>query len=125
MILLYLVDLFQTNCLSEVLFSDALAQAESLDAHYRTHGKPVGPLHGLPISLKDQFRVKGAETSVGFISWLGNVETEETESWLVKQLRALGAIIYCKTNVPTSLMVSTTRMSKQAPKLTVLIATGH
>ncbi|KAB2573462.1 Acetamidase [Lasiodiplodia theobromae] len=93
-----------TNCLSEVLFSDALAQAEALDAHYRTHGKPVGPLHGLPISLKDQFRVKGAETSVGFIAWLGNVETEETESWLVKQLRALGAVIYCKTNVPTSLM---------------------
>lgn len=96
---------FQTNCLSEVLFPDALAQAELLDSYYRTHRKAIGPLHGLPISLKDQFRVKGAETSVGYISWLGNVETEETESWLVKQLRFLGAIVYCKTNVPTSLMV--------------------
>ncbi|KAH7028573.1 amidase signature domain-containing protein [Macrophomina phaseolina] len=93
-----------TNCLSEILFAEALAQAESLDSYYRTHGKTVGPLHGLPISLKDQFRVKGAETSMGYVAWLGKVETEETESWLVKQLRSLGAVVYCKTNVPTSLM---------------------
>jgi hypothetical protein len=36
----------------------AIAQAKELDAYYDTHKKPVGPLHGLPISLKDQLRVK-------------------------------------------------------------------
>lgn len=35
-----------------------MAQAKELDAYYKKNGKTVGPLHGLPISLKDQFRVK-------------------------------------------------------------------
>ncbi|OJJ05975.1 hypothetical protein ASPVEDRAFT_139371 [Aspergillus versicolor CBS 583.65] len=92
------------NCLSEVLFSQALARAQELDEYLRVNGKPVGPLHGLPISLKDQFRVKDAETSVGYVAWLGKVETEETESWVVKALKDMGAIVFAKTNVPTSLM---------------------
>jgi amidase len=36
----------------------ALARAKSLDEALKKDGKPVGPLHGLPISLKDQFRIK-------------------------------------------------------------------
>ncbi|KAL4965404.1 amidase signature domain-containing protein [Aspergillus stella-maris] len=92
------------NCLSEILFSQALARAQELDEYLRVHGKPVGPLHGLPISLKDQFRVKDAETSVGYVAWLGKVETEETESWVVQALKNMGAVIFAKTNVPTSLM---------------------
>lgn len=36
----------------------ALAQAKDLDDYLTKHGKTVGPLHGLPISLKDQFRIK-------------------------------------------------------------------
>lgn len=35
-----------------------MAQAKELDAYYEKNGKTVGPLHGLPISLKDQFRIK-------------------------------------------------------------------
>jgi Asp-tRNA(Asn)/Glu-tRNA(Gln) amidotransferase A subunit family amidase len=96
----------QVKCISEILFSQALARAAELDDYLRAHGKPIGPLHGLPISLKDQFRVKDAETSVGYVAWLGKKETDETESFLVKRLKALGAIVYVKTNVPTSLMVS-------------------
>ncbi len=89
-----------------MIFPQALADAEALDEFYQREGKTVGPLHGLPISLKDQFRVRGTETSLGYISWLGTKETDESESWIVKQLRKLGAIVYAKTNVPTSLMVS-------------------
>lgn len=36
----------------------ALARAKELDTHLQTTGKTVGPLHGLPISLKDQLRIK-------------------------------------------------------------------
>ncbi|KAF2767932.1 amidase signature enzyme, partial [Teratosphaeria nubilosa] len=93
-----------TNCLSEVMFVSAQNQAKELDQYYQAHGKPIGPLHGLPISLKDQFRVEGTDTSLGYVSWLGKTETAESESWLVTKLRSLGAIFYCKTNVPTSLM---------------------
>lgn len=95
----------QLNCLSEVLFEPALRHASHLDAYIATCGKPIGPLHGLPISLKDQFRVEGAETSVGFIGWLGKQETAETESELVKMLIEMGAVIHVKTNVPPGLMV--------------------
>ncbi|KAF9888995.1 hypothetical protein FE257_008165 [Aspergillus nanangensis] len=92
------------NCLSEVLFPQALARANELDEYLRTHGEPIGPLHGLPITLKDQFRVEGAETSLGYVAWLGKVETEQSESWVVKALKDMGAVIIAKTNVPTSLM---------------------
>ena len=36
----------------------ALEQARELDEYFEKHKKPIGPLHGLPISLKDQFRVR-------------------------------------------------------------------
>ena len=90
--------------MSEVFFETALQRAAELDEHFKTHGRPIGPLHGLPISLKDQFRVNGLETSVGYIGWLGKKETAESESYLVKTLRDLGAVFYVKTNVPASLM---------------------
>lgn len=52
------------NCLHEVFFDAAIADAEALDKYYAEHKKPIGPLHGLPVSLKDQFHVKGVETSM-------------------------------------------------------------
>jgi amidase len=36
----------------------ALERASALDAYFQQTGKVMGPLHGLPISLKDQFRIK-------------------------------------------------------------------
>ena len=55
----------QTNCLSEVFFDRALTRAAELDQYLKARGKVVGPLHGLPISLKDMFGVKGIETTNG------------------------------------------------------------
>jgi amidase len=46
------------NCALEFFPEMALARAQELDDYYRKTGKTVGPLHGLPISLKDQFRIK-------------------------------------------------------------------
>lgn len=48
----------QTNNALEFFPEMALAQAKELDAYYEKNGKTIGPLHGLPISLKDQLRVK-------------------------------------------------------------------
>ncbi|KAL2014079.1 hypothetical protein VTN00DRAFT_1604 [Thermoascus crustaceus] len=84
----------------------ALAQAKELDEYFEKHKKPVGPLHGLPISLKDQLRVKGYETSMGYISWLGKYDTEE--SVMTTLLRKAGAVFYVKTSVPQTLMVCET-----------------
>ncbi|KAF7713053.1 Acetamidase [Penicillium ucsense] len=94
------------NCCLEFFPEKAIAQAQELDAFYEKYNKPVGPLHGLPISLKDQLRVKGLETCMGYVSWLGKYD--EDESVLVTLLRKAGAIFYTKTSVPQTLMVCET-----------------
>ncbi|KZF18934.1 acetamidase [Xylona heveae TC161] len=94
------------NCCLEIFPEMALAQAKELDAYFEKYQKPVGPLHGLPISLKDQLRVKGLETSMGYVAWIGKYDEED--SVLTKLLRKAGAVFYVKTSVPQSLMVCET-----------------
>ncbi|WFD44775.1 amidase [Malassezia psittaci] len=93
-----------TNCLSEFMLQSALKEADRLDQHLAKTGKTVGPLHGIPVSLKDQFFVDGYETSVGFIAWLDGPASREDEAGIVPILRAAGAVFHVKTNVPTSTM---------------------
>lgn len=81
------------------MFASALQSASELDAYFAEHKKPMGPLHGLPISLKDAIHVKGVDTSLGYVGWLGKSQPEK-ESQIVTDLRSLGAIIYVKTSVP-------------------------
>ncbi|KXJ90469.1 acetamidase [Microdochium bolleyi] len=95
-----------TNCLLEYDPESALAQAKALDEYYSNHGKPVGELHGLPISLKDQLHVKGLETSMGYVAWLDARATQD--SVLAALLRRAGAVFYAKTSVPQTLMVGET-----------------
>jgi amidase len=94
------------NCLSEAFFEEAIADARALDAHLKRSGKPKGPLHGLPISLKDNFYVAGTDSTLGFTSLANDPAVQE--STLVEMLRAAGAVLYCKTNVPTAMMIAET-----------------
>jgi amidase len=66
------------NCLVEIFFDAAMEQAKELDDYLYKEGKTVGSLHGVPVSLKDQFRVKGVECSMGYVAWLGHVDEEES-----------------------------------------------
>lgn len=100
-----------TNCLLETFFDAAIEDAKRLDEYFAQHKVPVGPLHGLPVSLKDQFHVRGVETTMGYIGWIGTFmgkkgtgQEKVFESEMVKELRALGAVLYCKTSVPHTLM---------------------
>lgn len=109
-------DASQNNCLHEVFFDQALARASELDASYAKHGKPTGPLHGLPISLKDQFHVKGVDTTMGYVGYIGrnmNVGnpdlTHKVESQLTTELLSLGAVLYCKTSLPQTLLIGETK----------------
>lgn len=88
------------------MLESALIEADRLDKHLQERGKTVGPLHGVPISLKDQFFVEGYETSVGFVAWLDGPAKKDDEDGIVPILRAAGAVFHVKTNVPTSVMVS-------------------
>ncbi len=47
-----LIHKVQVNCLTEVFFEDAIARAKYLDEYLAREGKPLGPFHGLPISIK-------------------------------------------------------------------------
>ena len=88
------------------MFDDAMQRAKQLDDYLREHNKTIGPLHGLPVSLKDSFRVQGTNSAIGLVSFLDVLDTPETESLIVKELRDLGALIYVKTTVPTAASVS-------------------
>ncbi|CZS96825.1 probable glutamyl-tRNA(Gln) amidotransferase subunit A [Rhynchosporium graminicola] len=103
------------NCLHEIFFDAAIADAQKLDDFFSKHGKPFGPLHGLPVSLKDQFHVRDVETTMGYIGWIDTFEGKKGtgkekvfESVMVRELRDLGAILYCKTSVPHTLMAGET-----------------
>ncbi|GAA6027662.1 hypothetical protein JCM8097_007971 [Rhodosporidiobolus ruineniae] len=91
-----------TNCLTEIFFEEALARAAELDEHLRTTGQPVGSLHGVPISLKDQFDVAGTECTMGYAAYLGRISTRN--STLVQLLLDAGAVLHCRTNVPQTLL---------------------
>jgi amidase len=65
------------NCLVDISFDAAFEQAKELDEYIRKHRQTVGLLHGVPVSLKDQFRVKGLDSSIGYVGWLGTIDDEE------------------------------------------------
>jgi amidase len=95
-----------TNCALEFFPEMALKQASELDKFYEKNGRTVGPLHGLPISLKDQLRIKGLETTMAYVAWINKFDEED--SVLTALLRKAGAVFYIKTSVPQSLMVCET-----------------
>jgi amidase len=90
------------NCLTQVFFEEALARAAELDKIFQDTGKPVGPYHGLPFSIKDQFNIKDKVSSAGYIAWVDNVAKEDAP--VVKILRDSGVVFFCKTNNPQTLM---------------------
>ncbi|KAJ5397299.1 hypothetical protein N7509_005412 [Penicillium cosmopolitanum] len=91
-----------TNCLTEVCFTEALEHAKALDAEFEITRQPKGPLHGIPITLKDQFNVKGLDTTIGYVGRSFSPANEDAV--LVQMLKNMGAIVIAKTNLCQSIM---------------------
>jgi Asp-tRNA(Asn)/Glu-tRNA(Gln) amidotransferase A subunit family amidase len=72
----------------------ALAQAEALDMQ-RRDGGPLGPLHGVPIGIKDIFDTGDMPTELGSPLWAGR--TPRRDAAAVSRLRSAGAVIMGKT----------------------------
>ena len=78
-------------------FDAARKRAKALDRK----GSPIGPLHGVPMSVKESFDVAGLPTTWGVPEKLAQIAT--TDALAVERLRGAGAIITGKTNVPRML----------------------
>ena len=93
------------SCLTETMFDDAIKRGELLDRYLAEHKKPLGPLHGVPISIKDMLNYKGVASTGGYVSALDNA-LPQSNAALVDILLGLGAILYCKTNTPQTMMTA-------------------
>lgn len=76
----------------------ALAEADELDKAYKQNGEFVGPLHGIPVLVKDQIETKEMITTFGSIAFKNYIP--ENDATIIKKLREAGAIILGKTNLP-------------------------
>ena len=63
------------------------------------NGEKLAPLHGVPVTVKESFDVKGLATSWGVPAYRNNIAKEDAVS--VRRLRDAGAVIFGKTNIPT------------------------
>ena len=80
----------------DVYRADALALADAADLERRA-GAARGPLHGLPVALKDLFEIAGRQTTAGSKSWLGR--TSDYTATVVEKLVAAGMIPLGKTHM--------------------------
>jgi len=65
-------------------------------------GETWGPLHGLPMTIKESFHLSGTPTTFGFPQFRNNLAT--SNAVVVDRLLQAGAVIFGKTNVPPGLM---------------------
>ena len=77
--------------------SRARGEADAADAAVE-RGDPLGPLHGVCMTVKDSFQTGGMRTTCGVPQYADLVP--ETDAVPVARLRAAGAVIFGKTNVP-------------------------
>src|SRR5438093_743706 len=84
------------NAFITVTREQALAQARALDAEQRA-GKVRGPLHGIPIALKDNIDTAGVRTTAASAVFDDRVPTDDAE--VTRRLAAAGAIVVGKTNL--------------------------
>ena len=88
------------------MFDKALHTTQGLDKYLKETGSVKGPLHGSPISLKDQFHVEGYDKTMGYIGWVGThkgdkkpTKVHKVNSQVVGELLSLGAVRFCKVSL--------------------------
>jgi aspartyl-tRNA(Asn)/glutamyl-tRNA(Gln) amidotransferase subunit A len=100
------------NAFITVLRDHALEQARDLDLEQRA-GKLRGPLHGIPIALKDNMDTAGIRTTAASAVFDDRVPTEDAE--VARRLKAAGAVLIGKTNLHEFAMGGTSATSYYGP----------
>ena len=90
----------QINAVVTRDFESALAAADTAD-DLLARGGDIGPLHGVPITVKEALDVAGLATTWGLPFLRQNIANADAE--VVRRLKSAGAIVMGKTNVPTAL----------------------
>ena len=90
----------KVNALALPRLEAAREEAARADARQRA-GEPLGPLHGVPMTIKEQFDVAGMPTNLGVPTQSGYVA--DRDGPLVARLRDAGAIVMGKTNIMMTL----------------------
>lgn len=93
------------NAVVVPLFAQASAQAAAAD-EARRRGETLGPLHGVPVTIKECFHVAGTPATEG----VGHFADElmSADGPLVERLRRAGAIVLGKSNVPQLMLIHET-----------------
>ncbi len=89
------------NAVVVPLFERALAEAAVADER-RRRGDSLGPLHGVPVTVKESYDVEGTPTTAGVPARAGRLAAKD--SAVVRRLREAGAIVIGKTNVSQLLL---------------------
>jgi Asp-tRNA(Asn)/Glu-tRNA(Gln) amidotransferase A subunit family amidase len=105
---------------STELVDTCLARAAALDPIYHAHisvltdeareaarradedvslGRPLGRLHGVPVTVKDAFLMRGTRTTVGTVGLSNYAPAGQEDATCVQRLTAAGAIVVAKANV--------------------------
>jgi fatty acid amide hydrolase len=90
------------NALAVPLYESALRAAQEADEAAKK-GNSLGPLHGVPITVKECFDLAGTDSTMGVKSFVGQPVAQDGP--LVARLRAAGAIVIGKTNIPQLLLM--------------------
>ncbi len=85
------------NAIVDVLPDEALAAADAVDAA-RRRGDPLGPLHGVPVTVKVNVDLRGRATTNGVVAFKDHIATEDSP--VVANLKRAGAVIIGRTNTP-------------------------
>lgn len=79
-----------------------MKRAKELDDFFARNQRTVGPLHGLPVSLKASAGVKGGDASAGIVALVVNKFPDDAD--LVKILLSAGAVPYVRTTETQALV---------------------
>lgn len=85
------------NAIVDVLADEALATARAADVA-RQRGEVLGPLHGVPVTVKVNVDLQGRATTNGVVAFKDQLATEDSP--VVANLRRAGAVIIGRTNTP-------------------------
>lgn len=93
------------NAITLDLAEQAMADAAALDEAF-ARGEATGPLHGVPVTIKDNVDVAGQRTPNGLPGWANLIAP--ADSPVTANLRSAGAVIVGRTNTPEISMRPTT-----------------